>query len=375
MNMANKNLEIVNFGDKEYMDKIELYHKEGGKPGLELGFKNLSEFYTHKDAGVTDWTGQAAVGKTYFVLELFIQLSEKYNKRHLLYVPDLGTEIEVMAKLVKMYTGKDFETKYNNQITIREVYNNIPRIGKDFLLVRKKDVKTPLTPQELWEFAAEYKDDYGKIDTCLIDSWKNMYHSMEGKREDQYLDYVLAYRNEIAESSNIHIHTIAHATKTELSETTNSNGNRKRRVPSAEDIKGGNSWYANGKNIITIDRGSDNDTSIDIYVWKTKPENVGKKGAILGKIFLDLKKGRYFERLNGHTCYAFEHLEKDTSFEELHSPNASKQQSMREGIKNMESALKTAEMKFPEYNPFAQDESKNNNLTDDKQEDYSTPPF
>jgi predicted DNA-binding protein YlxM (UPF0122 family) len=375
MNMANKNLEIVNFGDKEYMDKIELYHKEGGKPGLELGFKCLSKFYTHKDAGVTDWSGNPSSGKTYFVLELLIQLSEKYNKRHMLYVPDLGSEIEAMAKLVKMYTGKDFEAKYNNQITIREVYNNIPRIGKDFLLVRKKDVRTPLTPQELWEFAAEYKDDYGKVDTCLIDSWMNMYHDIGKQREDQYLDYVLRYRNELAEDGNIHIHTIAHASKTELSESTNSRGQRKNRVPTARDIKGGNSWWANGKNIITIDRPESSGTEIDIYVWKTKPENVGMQGAILGEIHLDLKKGRYFERVNGHTCYAFEHLEKDTSFEELHSPNASKQQSMREGIKNMESALKTAEMKFPEYNPFAQDESKNNNLTDDKQEDYSIPPF
>jgi hypothetical protein len=337
------NIQPINYASPHYAAKIEHYLKHGGLPGIELGFKSLRNFYSHKESGVTDWTGFPASGKTYFVLEILLQLSQQYNKRHMLYVPDLGTEIEVMAKLLKMYTGKDFETKYNNQIELKEVFNRIPQISNDFVLVKKIDNRKPLTPQEFWEYAATYKDDVGRINTCLIDSWKNMYHDMGNRREDQYLDNILSYRNEIAEEANIHIHTIAHASKTEITDEKKQDGTKKRRVPSAEDIKGGNSWFANGKNIITIDRSDDMSSFIDIHIWKTKPENVGKRGKVMGDIGLDLAKGRYFEMHAGKRYYAFDHLKVDDSFLVYET----RAESLRNGAEAMKQAPKENMIKNP----------------------------
>ena len=56
---------------------------------------------------------------------------------------------------------------------------------------------------DLWNFTVDYKDNSGGIDTCFIDSWKNLYHDYTG-REDQYLDYILCYRNELAEATKKH---------------------------------------------------------------------------------------------------------------------------------------------------------------------------
>jgi hypothetical protein len=351
--MRSFNLQVVNFTSGEYAKKLEDYHKNGGLPGHELGFKHLSPYYTHKESGVTDWTGFPSSGKTYFVLEILIQLSERYNKRHMLYVPDLGTEIEVMAKLLKMYTGKDFETKWNNQIQLREIFNRVPQISKDFILVRKSDIRKPLTPQEFWEYAADYRDELGRVNTCLIDSWKNMYHDLQGKREDQYLDYILSYRNDISEQANMHIHTIAHATKTEITEQKKIDGTKKRRVPSAEDIKGGNAWYANGKNIITIDRVDDTSTTIDIHIWKTKPENVGKKGKVLGIVGLNLAKGRYYEMHGGNKYYAFDHEKVDDSF----LVSQTREESLRAGVQAMKEAPIENRIGFSD--PFKNDKDEN----------------
>ena len=302
-----KNLKVVNFFDPDKNKKLMDYHENGGLPGLELGFSCLNGFYTHKQSGVTDWTGFPASGKTYFVLEILMQLSEKYGKRHAIYVPDLGTYYETFAKLVKMYTGKDFEVKYHNQISVGELMSRIPQISKDFLILIKEDYKKPLAPQQFWDFVAEYEDELGRLDTGLIDSWKNMSRDTD-LPEYQYLDIVLPYRNEVAEQGNVHFHTIAHPNKTEITDQKTENGNRKRRVPTAQDIKGGESWYANGKNIITVDRSDKQTTYVDLHIWKTKPENVGMEGTISDVIHLDRKRGRYCESYNGGSLFAFEYL-------------------------------------------------------------------
>lgn len=347
--MTKFNLKALDFFEPDKQKKILDYHSKGGLPGLDLGFRCMQNFYTHKQSGVTDWTGFPASGKTYFVLEVLMQLSERYDKRHGLYVPDLGTYYETLAKLVKMYTGLDFESKWHRQISVAELMNRIPQISRDFVIFIKEDYRKPLTPQQVWENAIEYRDKEGrKLDTITIDSWKNMYHDIGNKREDQYLDYILSYRNELAEEGNIHIHTIAHPTKTELTEQKDRNGNKKRRVPDVNDIKGGGAWFANGKNIITVDRPHKETSDVDLYIWKTKPENVGSTGTILEAMFLDVKQGRYKERVSGFECLAFEH-EKIVPLTENSSSN--RKLEAIEGAK----AMKQAKMDIPTESPFNND--------------------
>src|SRR5690606_18426661 len=101
---------------------------------------------------------------------------------------------------------------------------------------------------------------------------------------------VLSDRNEMAEDYGKHIDTIAHATKPKQF-------GKKRMIPTAYDIKGGGSWFDNGKSIITVDFPDKTRTNVDLYISKTKPENVGKPGSIIDKLFLDPRKGRYYERM------------------------------------------------------------------------------
>lgn len=286
---------------QDIFDTVSTYLKKGAEPGLKLGFSCLDQFYTHKDAGVTDWTGFPASGKTYFALECLMNLSEYYNKRHALFVPDIGSDKEVVAKLVKMRTGKDFVEKYNNQITPKELATALDWVLHHFVIFKKKDFKTGVTPSEFWELVCSYKDDGGVVNSGLIDSWKNLKHIYSG-REDLYLDEILCVRNELAEDNNKHFHTIAHAVKTEADNA------GKRRIPTAWDIKGGGSWYANGKNIITVDHPNKLYNRVDLYISKVKPEDVGRLGQITDTLFLDLKRGRYYEKLNHQEYFAFEHL-------------------------------------------------------------------
>lgn len=277
----------------EYLDK-------GAEPGVKTGFHCLDEFYSHKKGGVTDWTGFPSSGKTYFCLELLMNLSIKHGQRHGLYVPDIGSNREIVAKLVKMYTGRDFNDKYHNKISHSELTISLEWIMHHFVIFKRADFKEGVTPLDFWETVCKYKDDGGIINTGLLDSWKNLKHIYSG-REDLYLDEILCVRNELAETHQKHFHTIAHAVKTEADQS------GKRRIPSAWDIKGGGSWFANGKSIITVDHPNKRENRVDLYISKVKPEDVGKIGSITNKLFLDLKRGRYFEKLDASAYFAFGH--------------------------------------------------------------------
>lgn len=291
------NVDWIDYND--ISRRMDIHLRNEGSPGRQTGFSCLNEFYTHKQGGVTDWTGLPASGKTYYVLETLFGECEEYGKRFGLYLPDLGSEEDIFEKLIKMHCGKDFHNKYHNKATEADIIKSLSWISRHFLILKRKDFKKGITPEEIWEFTCEHKDDYGVLDGILVDSWKNMKHLYSG-REDQYLDEVLSVRNEYAEKYNKHFHTIAHAVKMENSEK---NG---RRIPNAYDIKGGGAWSANGKNIITIDFPDKSSFGVNVYVSKVKPESVGKVGQIVDKIFLDPAKGRYYEKINDKRCYSFD---------------------------------------------------------------------
>lgn len=292
-------------GHDDFYNPMMNYLKNDGFPGLPTCFRALNKHYSHKQGGVTDWTGFAASGKTYVCLEVLLSLSERYGKRHGIWLPDLGSDNEIMQKLLKMKTGKDFHDKYNNKITQSEIAKELQWLLNYFVIFKKKDFNKGITPLSFWEKIANYKDDVGKLDTGLADSWKNFKHVYSG-REDLYLDETLSIRNEIAEESQVHLHTIAHAVKPADSGRQSKKGPPVRRPPTALEIKGGGAWDANGKTIITIDRPDLSTTDVDIYVNKVKPEDVGIPGDIIGKIKLDPRKGRYFETIGVGQYYAYE---------------------------------------------------------------------
>lgn len=303
----NHNLQPINYMEKENLKSVQGFLRRNGDPGRFVGFYSLNPHYTHKDSGVTDWTGFPGSGKTYFLLEVLFRLSDKEGMRHMLYVPDLGTYNDIISKLIKMRTGKDFHDRYINKISPDELQEHLPWIIHHFVVLRRTDIRKPITAVEFWEYVCDYEDEGGIVQTGVIDSWKNMFKNFKDYgREDLYLDYVLSYRNELAEEYKKHFHTIAHATKTEFDEGNVVSGKKKRRVPDAYDIKGGGSWFANGKNIITVDFPDKNSFGVDLYISKTKPEDVGSIGSVIGSIYLDKQKGRYYETINGRKRYSMD---------------------------------------------------------------------
>jgi hypothetical protein len=99
--------------------------------------------------------------------------------------------------------------------------------------------------------------------------------------------------------------TIAHPKKMEFMNS--QNGSKpKRRVPDADDIKGGSAWNSNGKVIISVDYPDRTKQTVDIYFCKVKPDTIGKVKVLMEELEFDYRKSRYRETIESRMYYAGE---------------------------------------------------------------------
>jgi hypothetical protein len=122
-----------------------------------------------------------------------------------------------------------------------------------------------------------------------------MRHDIGSQRQDQWLEEILSYRNELAERNNIHFHTIIHP----KGEKKDKNG--KKLMPDMHSLKGGSEWANNGKTIIIAHRDFESQIT-DIKVDKAKPKIVGVQG--LSALRYDVSYGGFYENINGKRQYS-----------------------------------------------------------------------
>ena len=232
---------------KDILHKIYKHRDNYNNKGKYLGWKGMDEFYSMQLGNCTDWTGFPMSGKTQVLMECLLNTSKFYGWKHLVYFPDVGSNVEIVADLIHKLTGKSFNPLDNNVIKDKEITNSLDWIFEHFKILTKYDVKAKLTPFEFYDYAVELKQKHG-LETASIDSWKDLSHPYnEYGGYAQYLEVVLPYRNQIAEDNNLHLHTIIHPKLTEKI-------NGKRNVPSPYDLKGGSEWFNSGKCMITVQK-------------------------------------------------------------------------------------------------------------------------
>ena len=279
----------------DYFGKLVKHRDTYNDRGKYLGFKGIDEIYNMQLGTCTDWTGTPGSGKTQVLMEMILNTSKYYGWKHLVYFPDVGTDIEIISDLMHKLTGKTFNPKYNNTISDDEIAQNLDFIFAHFFIMTKENTKAKMTPYEFWDYAVELDNEIG-IQTACIDSWKDLNHdTSKFSRDDKYLEDVLSYRNDVAERNNLHLHTIIHP-KLVAKE------NGKRPAPTPHDLKGGSEWFNNGKTMITVHRENPDGIECQVIVNKAKPRSSGKKGFCT--LEFDIAKLVYYEFESGGKQYA-----------------------------------------------------------------------
>jgi hypothetical protein len=251
----------------EVTEALIEYRDNYNDRGKYLGFENLNDLYTMQLGTCTDWTGFPRSGKTQVLMELLLNTSLYYGWKHLVYFPDVGSNVEIIADLLHKKTAKCFNPKYKNVISDQDIYRETEWLLEHFKVLTKADVKAKLTPFEFYDMAASMKDE---IQTASIDSWKDMSHPYnEYGGYAMYLEAVLPYRNQTAEEPYC--------------------------------LKGGSEWFNSGKCMITVHRESTDTIIADIMVHKVKPRSCGNVGFC--SLEFDVEKLVYFtteQTVNGN---------------------------------------------------------------------------
>jgi hypothetical protein len=277
----------------EVIDDLFRYRNNYHEKGKYLGFEGMDEYYSMSLGNCTDWTGFPMSGKTQVLMECLMNTSRFYGWKHLVYFPDVGSNVEIIADLINKKTGKSFDPSAYNVITDDEILQAIEWITHHFKVLTRSDIKAKMTPIEFWDYAVQLKKDEG-LETASIDSWKDLNHPYNDYGGyAQYLEFVLPYRNQIAEDNDLHLHTIIHPKLTEKE-------NGKRSAPVPYDLKGGSEWFNSGKCMVTVHREDPTYYKAELYFNKIKPRSNGKIGK--HEIFFDKEKLVYFEQeQNGNT--------------------------------------------------------------------------
>jgi hypothetical protein len=271
----------------EVIDDLFRYRNNYHEKGKYLGFEGMDEYYSMSLGNCTDWTGFPMSGKTQVLMECLMNTSRFYGWKHLVYFPDVGSNVEIIADLINKKTGKSFNPSAYNVITDDEILQAIEWITHHFKVLTRDDIKAKMTPIEFWDYAVQLKKDEG-LETASIDSWKDLNHPYNDYGGyAQYLEFVLPYRNQIAEDNDLHLHTIIHPKLTEKE-------NGKRSAPVPYDLKGGSEWFNSGKCMVTVHREDPTFYKAELYFNKIKPRSNGKIGK--HEIFFDKEKLVYFEQ-------------------------------------------------------------------------------
>jgi len=271
----------------EVIDELFRYRNNYHEKGKYLGFEGMDEYYSMSLGNCTDWTGFPMSGKTQVLMECLMNTSRFYGWKHLVYFPDVGSNVEIIADLINKKTGKSFNPSNYNVITDDEILQAIEWITHHFKVLTRDDIKAKMTPIEFWDYAVQLKKEEG-LETASIDSWKDLNHPYNDYGGyAQYLEFVLPYRNQIAEDNDLHLHTIIHPKLTEKE-------NGKRSAPVPYDLKGGSEWFNSGKCMVTVHREDPTFYKAELYFNKIKPRSNGKIGK--HEIFFDKEKLVYFEQ-------------------------------------------------------------------------------
>jgi len=297
----------------DILNSLQNYKKTYHEKGMYLGFEAMRDNYSMQLGSCTDWTGYPMSGKTQVLMECLMNTSLFYSWKHLLYFPDVGNNIEIIADLIHKKTGKSFDPDAPNTITDSEISIASEWVCYYFKVLTKSDVKAKLTAVEFWDYAVKLKNEEG-LHTACIDSWKDLSHDYSNYGGyAQYLEFVLPYRNQIAEDNDLHLHTIIHPKLTDKE-------NGKRTPPGPYDLKGGSEWFNSGKCMITVHREDLTDNQCQIHFNKIKPRSIGKIGVI--NLRFDISKFRYYDidysNPNNHIkIYAGEQTETKKTIVEL----------------------------------------------------------
>jgi hypothetical protein len=296
-------------------DKIQdlnnLYQK-GFEKGTPTGWKAVDEVMTIKKGYPIFVAGAPHSGKTEFVLELMLSLSQAKGWKWFVYTGEIGSVTELVAELCYKLIGKPYAKReiHGTAINMSESDKTYSEmfISQHFYFLDTEDIKSEVsdfTVTDFYKIVADTEMELGIVfDGTLIDPWNDVVNETLsfGGREDLWLaDALKTVRRDSKAKNRINI-VINHIADVKPMIDSES---KRRFFPVAlpSEWAGGRTWWRRAYLMLLIYRppvflNDENGfphlpNESHIIVQKAKPKGIARLG--IAKLFWDWKTNRYYE--------------------------------------------------------------------------------
>lgn len=312
------------YTSSQRIDEIDSIIKKGYTKGYGMPFYCLDDLYSLKLGATSYYCGHEYSGKSEFLFERDIWLSQKYGLTHCIFTPETGNVDEILLEIAQKWVGQTFIGEYGVDEKTR--YKALQTISSYFHII---SVDNEITMEGIFKMLDDYENKNGiRINTLTIDPFNELQWNMNGLPRDMWLENTLGDIRRQARVRNKHITIITHPIESDR--LYHKDGYML--APTRKQYAGGQGWARKGESMLAIWRPPAHvengegipyeDNECHIIVQKSKPKGTGKLG--IGVIYFDWKKSRYYEYVGGTKYYAGEFFETD-EYKALKSINEPKQ--------------------------------------------------
>jgi len=251
-----------------YGSVLDLYNGNYAKP-LCVGYGNLDEIYKIMKGTFHVVTGIPNHGKSSFLDQMLIKISEQHNWRYAMFSPEHSTQMH-LRRLVQLKNQKAFDEGFVNRMSHEELQEGLEWINERFFFIETKDVVPDI--DYILNVAKASVLKHG-CDAIVIDPYNEVSAVRQGNaREDEHIRDFISKCKRFARVHDVVIWIVAHPTKLPK------NNDGSYMPPTAYDISGASHWSNQSDAILTVHRDFD-DNSIQVITRKIREQGLyGKIG-------------------------------------------------------------------------------------------------
>jgi twinkle protein len=251
--------------------------KFGYPKTMKLGW-DLDKYLTWLPGDVTVITGIPNHGKSTWLNNVLVQLSDQHGWRIAVFSPEKARNGFLITEIATIFAGMPVYRSNPNEKMSEDLWHAAKRFVEDhFLFVKTSGID--LTVDGLLDVGTSMMRRYG-INALVIDPWNYVETDIpKGQTETVWLGNQLGKVSEWAKESNVHVFVVAHPAKMPKHPKT-----QKLLVPTLYDISGSAHWNNKIDNGVCVYRNYDDGTT-SVYVHKVRWFFVGRGGGQVKMVF------------------------------------------------------------------------------------------
>jgi len=253
---------------------LEKLHRDGLKPGDQVGSDLFQSLYSFERPRMTIITGVSTHGKSEFLDDIIARLAVFKDWSFAVFSPENFPIEYHISKLVSKIIGKPF-----NECKPLELSQAYDFIGKHFYWIYPEDNNYKL--DNILRITDMLISRYG-VNGLIIDPWTEI--DKGGRHTTDNINEFLTDLNMFKRERNCHIFLVAHPTKMPKED----NGDV--RVPDLMDISGSANFFNKTDGGLTVYRNMRNN-AVKVIINKVKFKHLGSLGWI--DMDYNVKNGRY----------------------------------------------------------------------------------